>query len=142
MSVLRVSTSGAASAVTWTVSVSAPTAHLRVDVKRASEQDADVRPFHPRETCELERDVVAPGIQIRRDVLAVGVGDVDPGFAGLRIRDGDRDAGHCGALLIRDPALKSAKALLRRRQARHDQRHRNKSSTYACVHLSLLEKRV
>ena len=41
--------------------------HLRVEFERAPEEDADVGPFHPRETCELERYGVAPGVQILSD---------------------------------------------------------------------------
>ena len=104
-SVLRVSTSGAASAVTWTVSGQLSDSHLRVDVERSSQQHADVGTFDLGETTQFKRDVVAPRTQVGRDVLAIGVGDIDPGLARDGIRDGDRDSGYRLTLLVCDGTL-------------------------------------
>ena len=98
--------------------------------------------FDLREARQLERDVVAAGIEVGGDVLAVRVGDVRADLAGLDVRDGHGDTGNGGALLVGDTPCERAEAFLCDREAGDGHRHRDQKRTYACVHrLSLLHQR-
>ena len=60
-------------------------AQLRVELERAAEHDADVRPLDLREAGQLEPDGVAARHEVGRDELPVGVGDERPDLAEVRL---------------------------------------------------------
>src|SRR4029453_11017659 len=49
--------------------------HLSVHFERASEDDADVGTLDGREPAQFENDLVAAGVQVRREELSVRVRD-------------------------------------------------------------------
>jgi hypothetical protein len=107
---------------------------LGVHLEGAAEHHADVRTLDLREPRQLERHLVAPGVQIRREILPVGVRYEGAGLARGKIRDQDVDARHGRALFVRHFPLQSTEPLLSADKARDGQQEREQKRSEACVH--------